>query len=288
MSITLHKREAVLNYVEILKPRESALLLFIGGCTAIIAAGMGWNLDVFVLTLIAIGLGSAGCNGLTNYLDSEIDFRMARTSNRALPSQQIYPKHKVLPLIIILIVTALALAWLLHPLCFIFGLVGVIASSLWRKTASCTFCGIIASCSPVLIGWFALNPNFEIKLLLICLLVAFWVPIHVWSIMLAKRDEYFNAGLHYLPLNLTVRRTVTILFILSLFLCAVALSLYFLTDFNLLYLVIATVLTIVMISANIRLLRVVDSINAWKVYKLSSFPYLGIIFLSMCLDTLLL
>jgi protoheme IX farnesyltransferase len=288
MSIALRKRGTILNYIEVLKPRETGLLLFIGGCSALIASGEAWNTPVFLLALLAIGLGSAGCNGLTNYLDSSVDAKMTRTCSRSLPSNRIYPHYRALPLIVSCIVIALALAWILNPVCFFTGLVGVMASAAWRKTATCTFFGIIAGCSPVIIGWFAMNPAFELKLLYICLLVALWIPIHVWSVMLAKRDEYHGAGLNFFPLNLKTGTTIRIMFVLSVSLCAVALLLYFLTDFKLLYLSVAIVLSIIMVLANIRLLRSENSINAWKVYKLSSFPYLGIIFLAMCLDKLLL
>jgi protoheme IX farnesyltransferase len=288
VSIALSKKGRPIDYIEVLKPRETALLLFIGGCSAIIAAGVNWDTTTFIVTLLAIGLGSAGCNGLTNYLDSDVDARMTRTCSRVLPSNRIYPRYRALPLIITCIVIALTLAWILHPVCFIMGMVGVIASSAWRKTATCTFFGIIAGCSPVVIGWFALNPTFELKLLLICLLVAFWIPIHVWSVMLAKRDEYYGAGLSYFPLNLKIGTTIKILLVLSISLTLIALLLFFLTDFRILYLSVAVVLSILMILANIRLLRYENSNNAWKLYKLSSFPYLGILFLVMCLDALLL
>jgi protoheme IX farnesyltransferase len=289
MSIALHKSGTLLDYVEVLKPRETALLLFIGGCSAFIAtAGISWNMYTMLLTMLAIGLGSAGCNGLTNYLDSDVDSKMTRTCSRALPSGRIYPPQKALPIIIIFIITALGLAWRLHPVCFIMGIVGVIASSAWRKTATCTFFGIVAGCSPVVIGWFALNPVFELKLLLICLLVALWIPIHVWSVMLAKRHEYVNAGLTYFPLNLKRTTVVNVLFVLSVCLSVTALTLFFITDFKVLYVSVAVMMGTLMVLANIRLLKSNNSVAAWKLYKLSSFPYLGFIFFAMCLDMFLL
>ncbi len=209
---------------------------------------------------------------------------MARTRNRVLPSRRIDPPQKALPLIISLIVIALLLAWILNPLCFVFGLIGVAASAIWRKTISCTFFGIIAGCSPILIGWFALNPEFNTKILLICLLVALWIPVHVWSLMIAQRDDYLKAGLQYFPLNLDVKTVVTLLLALSILLYAVTNLIYALTDFHYLYLIAANILGIYMIYANVRLLLSTTSAASWKVYKLSSFPYLGIIFLIMCLD----
>ena len=258
--------------------------MLIGACSAFIAVDGYIATGFFALTIVAIGLGSAGCNGLTNYLDREVDAKMARTQNRVLPSKRIDPPQKALPLIISLIIIALSLAWILNPLCFIIGCVGVAASAIWRKTISCTFFGIIAGCSPVLIGWFAMNTEFNIKILLICLLVALWIPVHVWSVMIARRDEYFKAGLKYFPLNLKVKTVVVMLLILSILLYIVSNVLFVQTDLRYLYLIVANILGIYMIYANARLLRSTTSEASWKVYKLSSFPYLGVIFLVMCLD----
>lgn len=288
MRIALSKQRTFLDYVSVLKPVETSLLTFIGICSAIIAAGGYPSTRVSVLTLIAILLGSAGSNGLTNYLDREVDARMARTSNRVLPSRRIDPPQKALPLIIGLIVVALALAWMLHPLCFLFGLIGVIASSVWRKTISCTFLGIIAGCGPVLIGWLAISPAFDIRILLLCCLVALWTPIHVWTVMIANRQDYSGAGLHYFPLSWQIKDVVKILLGLSILLYLVSMFIYLVGDFHLLYLVVATILGALMIYANARLLSSRTSTDAWQVYKLSAFPYLGIIFLTMCLDILLL
>jgi protoheme IX farnesyltransferase len=234
--------------------------------------------------LIALLFGSAGSNGLTNYLDRNVDARMIRTSHRALPSRRIDPPEKTLPLIFGLIIAGLALAWLLNPLCFAVGAIGVIASSVWRKTISCTFLGIVAGCSPVLIGWLAISPIFDVRVLLLCVLVAIWTPIHVWTLMIANREDYLGAGLHYFPLSWQVKDVVKVLFGLSILLYIVSLLIYLAAGFHLLYLIVANILGALMIYTNARLLFSMTSTAAWRVYKLSAFPYLGIIFLTIGLD----
>lgn len=283
----LSRQVTFFDYIQILKPRETSLLTFIGLSSGIIA-GKGWLPPyLFILLLITIALLSAGCNGLTNYLDRETDAKMLRTRNRALPSKRINPPQKALPLIVGLIITGLALAWFLHPLSFVFGLIGTIASAIWRKTVSCIFFGIIAGSTPVLIGWFAVNPVFNEQILLLCLLISIWIPLHVWSVMMANRDDYLNAGLNYFPLSLEVKTVVKILLALSLLLYSVSMLFYLAGEAGLLFLVIANILGILMVYANTRLLFSLTSKAAWQVYKLSAFPYLGVIFLSLCLDILI-
>jgi len=273
------------NYVEVLKPRESSLITFIGVFTAIIAGAGHPPLDKLLLILTAILLASAGVNGLTNYLDRNVDARMQRTNHRALPSRRIYPAEKVLPLTIGLVIIGLGLAWQLHPLSFLAGLIGTIAALVWRKRWTCVFPqGVLASCAPVLMGWFAIEPAFSWQLVLLCLLISVWLPLHLWSVMIANREDYFGAGISYFPVNQEPRDVVKVLLALSVVLYAASITLYFVGDFTWLYLVLANLLGGVLIYTSLRLVISTSSRDSWRLYKLSAFPYLGSIFLAMCLD----
>ena len=79
------------KYIEVLKPKETFLLTFIGIFAAVVAGAGSPPIGLLVLALIAIALGISGCNGLTNYLDRDVDARMKRTQHRALPSKRISP-----------------------------------------------------------------------------------------------------------------------------------------------------------------------------------------------------
>lgn len=272
------------NYIDVLKPRETVLLTYIGILAGVVAAKgypAAWPLfGVFVAVL----LGSGGCNGLTNYLDRHIDTQMLRTCGRALPSQRIHPPERMLPLAIGLVVTALVLAYILHPLCFAFGFAGTIASMVYRKRAMCVFQGTVAGCAPVLIGYLALSPHLNWTILFMCLLIAAWIPLHVWSVMIARRDEYVKANIAYFPLTLKENNAIKLLFFLSVILYASSLLLWHVADFGWLFFAIANVTGAIMIWASIRLVHNKGSRDSWRVYKLSSFPYLGVIFLAMCLN----
>ena len=275
----------VANYLSVLKPRESILLTFIGVCAAIVGAEGYPSISPFLFALVAIGLGSSGCNALTNYLDRKIDARMKRTCRRALPSKRIYPPEKILPLAAALVATALVLAWKLHPLCFLFGSIGVFAALTWRKRVTCVFPqGALAGCAPVLVGYLAFSPHPNWTILFICLLIMIWIPLHVWSVMLANREDYIQAGITYFPLNLKVKEAVKVLFLLSFLLYSTSIMLWWVADFGWLYFVTANLMGIATLYASANLMRTQASKDAWKIYKLSAFPYLGLIFLAMCLN----
>ena len=272
LSYTQAKINHIASYVLVIKPRETLLLAFIGICTALIASSWALQPQKFLLLIFALTLGSAGCNGLTNYLDRHIDARMQRTRSRVIPRGLIKPAEKAFFLIIPLILMALLLAWLLSPICFVFGIVGVLASALWRKTITCTFFGIIAGCSPVLIGWFAFSTEFNITILLICVMVALWIPVHVWSVIVAKKEEYTAAGLAYFPINLSTRKIIAAIFVMTCLLLVVSVLLYIFRLFGMIYLIPALVLGGIMFASTLRLLMNRSPTLSWKVYKLSSFP----------------
>jgi protoheme IX farnesyltransferase len=281
--------QTVKDYIEVLKPRESGLLTFIGVVSAIIAGDGYPPLNRLVFTGITILLASAGANGLTNYLDRNVDARMQRTRHRALPSRRIYPPEKVLPLTIGLVIIGLVLAWQLHPLCFLFDLIGTTAAVIWRKRVTCVFPqGVLASCTPVLIGWIAIKPAFSWEIVLLCILISAWLPSHIWSIMIARREDYLNAGLDYFPISRPAKEVLRVLPLFCIALYAASIGLYFVGDFGWLYLVIANLLGIIILYTSFRLLVSGTSRDAWRLYKLSTFPYLGLIFLAMCLDIWLL
>jgi protoheme IX farnesyltransferase len=290
MSELVKVQRTLWNYFEALKLKESSLHVFMVICAVIVAAEGNPFSDLgrFLIVLAAVVLGCTGSNGLTNYFDREIDAIMVRTSHRALPSRRIYPPQRILLLSVVLVVIALVLAWFLHPqwpqLCFFAGLAGVLSAMLWRKRMTCVFQGAIASCAPVLVGYWAFNPHLSWTLLFICLLIFIWVPVHVWSIMIAYRDDYIRGGLTFFPMSWEVKDAIKVLLLLSILLYSISLALWYVASFGWLFFVIANILGIVMIYANLRLLLSNASKDAWKVYKLSAFPYLGLIFLAMCLN----
>jgi len=143
---------------------------------------------------------------------------------------------------------------------------------------------MLAGCAPVLIGWLAIRPTFGWELGLLCALIGLWLPLHVWSVMIANREDYISAGLTFFPMSREVREAVKALLLVSLVLAAAAISLYFIGGFAQLYLIVASLLSVIMVYASSRLVIASTSQNAWRLYKLSAYPYLGVIFLTMCLD----
>jgi protoheme IX farnesyltransferase len=277
----------ILNYIKVLKPRETVLLTFIGLCAALVA--WGWLAPFptreFLLAALALLIGSGGTNGLTNYIDRDVDSKMQRVRYRPLPSKKIFPPQKMLPWAISLVVGGLITAWFLDPLCFAFGAFGVVVAITWRKKITCAFPqGAIAGCSPVIIGYTAISHQLDLTLLFLCLLIAFWTPLHVWSVMIANHEDYRQAGITYFPISWEVKNSIRVLLIPAAFLLGSSIALYYYSEFGTFYLTVACILGILMAVSTARLAFTGVSRDAWRVYKLTAFPYLGIIFLAMVID----
>ncbi len=276
------------------KPKATLLLTFIAVTTSVVAfGGLLFNPVVLLVVGITVLFAAAGANGLTNYLDRNVDALMQRTKHRALAAKRIDPPEKVLPFLIILVIAGLLLSWFLtkdqpwHP-AFLANLGGTVSSVVWRKRATCVFPqGFLAGCAPVLIGWFAVNPQFGWQLALLCVLIGLWLPLHVWSVMLSHRQDYLRAKIIYFPVNASAKVSIMLLSGFALALGVTAVAIYFVGGFSVLYLVVALILSLVMLFATARLKGPDIPRNAWKLYRLSSFPYLGVLFLVMLVDVLL-
>jgi len=282
-------------YIEVLKVRETLLLGFLGLCSVIIAnssrpeslPAISLGSTLLLATLVIL-IASGGANGLTNYLDRHVDARMERTRGRVFPTKRIHPAEKGLVWILFLIALGLGLSWFLHPYVFLAKETMKVAAAVFRKRAICVFPqGVIASYAPVLMGWFSVRSDTTMELILLCVLITVWLPLHVWSVMVSHRNDYLAAGLRFFPMSVSVGLVVRILVVFALLLNITAVWLFFVGDYGILYLVIALVLGIAMLFSSIKLVGSHHSKDAWKLYKLSSFPYLGMIFLAICVSVLL-
>ena len=101
---------------------------------------------------------------------------------------------------------------------------------------------------------------------------------------MSHREEYSHAGITYFPMNRAVSEVAKLLVVLGLALYLASISLYFVGGFSWLYLVLANLLGGAVLYTSLRLVMTHTSHDSWRLYKLSAFPYLGFIFLAMCLD----
>jgi protoheme IX farnesyltransferase len=201
------------------------LLTFLGAAAATAASGADASQAGRVLAVtFAIFLGSGGANGLTNYLDRSLDARMRRTQGRAIPSGRIGNPRNALYWSLAWAVAGTAIGFYLHPLVGSAGVVGILASVVFRKTEATHFLGGVASAAPVAAGWLAMDPTAGMTIAVLLVFVAAWVVHHVWVIMLFYQPDYLQAGIQMFPLRSGQARTMPVFVGLAVLLVMLSLA----------------------------------------------------------------
>ncbi|MCS7207481.1 MAG: UbiA family prenyltransferase [Dehalococcoidia bacterium] len=275
--------QRALAYILVLKPRETLLLALMGWTTALVAADLQPTPMRFLWTALAVLLGSAGANGLTNFLDRGVDARMRRTQRRVLPRGLLRPAEAGI-WAAGLVAVSLGMAWVLHPLAFGAGALAVVCALVARKTWATHFLGIVSSCGPVWVAWFAMHPQMTPLLGLLTLLVALWVPVHVWTLMLAYREDYLRAGVNIFPLDKGRGLAPWLCFALSVALLGVVVVMALVGRFGPLFWVGAGLTGLLLAWACWRMARSPLPPLAIRPFRLSAYPFLGAVFLGMPLD----
>ena len=273
----------IICYLRVLKLRETALLALIGACSAIIADVNPIPWTRFLWIFIAVLLGSAGANGITNYMDRDIDALMRRTQGRMLPRGLAKPTP-TLAWCLILVAIALLIALALHPYCFFAGAIALASAVIARKTWATHFLGSVASNGPVFVAWLAVDPRLSTALLLIGALIAIWVPLHVWNLMIAFRNDYIRANVNIFPIHRTAYYTRWVSLILAIALWSAGNLLWILTPFGIIYATVANGISIMMIVACIQMINQGSSIASYRLFNLSTYPFLGVTFLALTAD----
>jgi protoheme IX farnesyltransferase len=274
-------------YWELSKPKIVMLLVFTG-IAGMLVAYKEMHLTPSVVqvgvALVAILLGSAGAEVLTNYHDRDIDSAMKRTHNRPIPSGRVTPRNALvfgLVASVLSVLLCLYFNWLAAA-CMLFGLVdNVGVYSLWLKRRSWLniILGGISGGMPVLVGYTAISGAITPLALFMSALVIVWIPTHIWSLAIKEREEYRALKIPMLPVIVNERvATVCIAFTSSLlvvFSLAILLVPEAASPF---YIVSALALGGVIMGYSVKLAIDKTTKTAWTLFKLSS-PYLTVIFI---------
>jgi protoheme IX farnesyltransferase len=118
-------------------------------------------------------------------------------------------------------------------------------------------------------------------------MILLWTPVHVWAVMLAYREDYLRAGVNLFPLTWSLRLTRTISLALAGLLFVTSLALPRLGSFGLLSLTVVPGAGLLLLLAAFRAFRSGRPSDSFRTFRLSAYPFLGLVFLSLALDTVL-
>jgi heme o synthase len=280
--------EVLADYWRLTKPRIWGLLVFTGVVAMLVAfketPGASLTLSLFVTGTIALVLGSAGAEVLTNYHDRDIDGMMKRTMKRALPAGRIRPSSALTFGLVMAVLSVLVPLFLINSLSagfMLFGLVdNIVVYSLLTKRKSWLniILGGVSGGMPVLVGYSAVAGSVSPIAVYMSALVIVWIPTHIWSLAIFNRKDYEAANVPMLPIVFGDRVASICVAGTSALLAAFSVAIFLFTpNVSIFYTLTALVLGGVVLTYSAKLALTQSNRTAWTLFKLTS-PYLTVIF----------
>ncbi len=278
--------------MELAKLRIVLLLLFTTLTAMVIAEGGIPPIGILLPTLMGGALAAAGSSTINQYLDRDMDAKMARTARRPIPSGRIAPLHALAVGIAHVSASVLILGifvnWLSAALALIGGVYYVVVYTilLKRNTVLNIVIGGGAGAMPVLVGWAAATGSLTLDAWILFAIVFYWTPPHSWALALLVNTDYARAGVPMMPVARGEDVTRRQILMYSVLLLVVSLLPALTRALGVLYLVSAVALGAGLVWYSVRLLRDTSKAMSRRMYKYSTF-YLALLFMAMLLDVLL-
>ena len=182
-----------------------------------------------VAVVLCVLIASAAAGGFNQYVEAELDRRMARTRGRAFATGRLRRSPRWLAVIGTMAGAAtIACAWLVNPIAALYTFAGAffygVVYTVWlkRRTAMNIVVGGIAGSFAVLAGAAAISPAAALAPLPLAFawILFLWTPPHFWSLAIAYRDDYAAAGVPMLPVVAGDARAARVVFGATLLLAA--------------------------------------------------------------------
>jgi len=187
------------DFVELTKPRISIMVLVTVTIAMLAAGAAAEDLPVAVATLLGVALVAASASACNQWLERDRDGRMLRTADRPLPAGRLTPWE----------VLAFALLTMICGMSFLMVFAGwspaawalatwivyvCVYTPLKSRTMWNTAVGAVSGALPVLIGWSAITPAWDLRIASLFLVLFFWQFPHFVAIAWIYRQQYSDAG----------------------------------------------------------------------------------------------
>ena len=282
-------RQTISNYVDLMKPHVTVLLLGVTAASMAIAVQGLPPLGLLIPTLIGGAMAAGSANCINCYIDRDIDQIMGRTQRRSLPSGRVEPRQALIFGIVLGLASFIVLFAFVNllsaSLAFsaILFYVFVYTLGLKRTTTQNIVIGGAAGAVPVLVGWAAITNSLSLPPVMFFAIIFFWTPPHFWALSLLIQKDYEKAGIPMLPVVKGEAETRKQILRYSVFLLALTLALFVLGIMGYFYLVGATLLGVGLVYYAVRLWREHSKKWARTLFWYSNM-YLAAIFALMVVD----
>lgn len=285
-------RQVIANYVDLMKPHVTVLLLGVTVAAMAIAYQGLPPLALIIPTLLGGAMAAGSANCINCYIDRDIDQIMGRTQRRSLPAGRVEPGQALIFGVIlgagaffILTIFVNLLSAILACSAILF-YVFVYTLGLKRTSTQNIVIGGAAGAVPVLVGWAAVTNNVSLTAIWLFAIIYYWTPPHFWALSLLIQKDYEKARIPMLPVVMGGVETRRQILLYSLLLLATTLILFVMGAMGYLYLVGAVMLDGGLIYLAIRLW--LDQSKKWaRTLFWYSNIYLAAIFAIMVVDRII-
>jgi protoheme IX farnesyltransferase len=278
----------VSNYWRLTKPRVLGLLVFTGLVAMVVAyretPESTLSPRMLLVTGIALTLGCASADVLTNYNDRDIDRMMKRTMQRPIPAGNISLRAALAFGLSMAALSVAVLLFLISALSAGFMMLGlldnVVVYSLLLKRRSwlSIILGGFSGGMPVLVGYSAVGNPFSPIALYMSALVMVWIPAHIWSLAIFSREDYEAARVPMLPMVFGDRVAAVCVAATSATLTVFSVLIFLFTPVSAFYIIAALALGGLVLGYSVKLAKDRARSTAWTLFKITS-PYLLLLFL---------
>jgi protoheme IX farnesyltransferase len=188
-------RSRVLDYVSLMKPGITVFVA-LSSAAGFILGSSEIGLDPFLLCDVALATVAvaAGAIVLNQYVERDLDAKMARTANRPIPSGRLDPAEAYG---IGVLLSALGVTYFLVRLNWLAGLLAALAWGIYlflytplkRKSSLHTTLGAVAGALPPVGGWAAARGEFAPEAWVLFLIAFFWQYPHFLTIAWIHRED---------------------------------------------------------------------------------------------------
>jgi len=277
------------EYLELTKPKVSLLIVFTAIVGMVLATPGMVPLPALLFGTLGIAMASGSAAAFNHILDQRIDFHMARTRHRPLPTGHMEHRHAV-GFATGLAFSSMLVLWLgvnlLTAVLTFFSLIGyalIYTRWLKRATPQNIVIGGAAGAAPPILGWAAVTNSIDPHALLLFLIVFTWTPPHFWALAIARRDEYAKVGIPMLPVTHGIPYTRFQILLYTILLVLVSLLPYLTGMSGFIYLFASVALNSVFMYHAVMLLRGTRPDMPMRTFKYS-ITYLMALFAALIID----
>jgi heme o synthase len=212
------------DFLSLTKPRVMSLVIFTGLC-GLLAAPVPVNPVLGFTAILCIALGAGGAAALNMWWEADLDAKMKRTANRALPAGRMdRTSARDFGMALAggsVVIMGFAVGWLAAAVLAISIVYYAVIYTMWLKprTPQNIVIGGGAGAFPPMIGWIAATGDITLMPVLLFAIIFFWTPPHFWALALFVETDYAKAGIPMMPVvagHQSTRRQILIYAVLLL------------------------------------------------------------------------